>query len=859
MSAHKKTFLILDGNALLHRAWHALPQSMTTSDGTVVNAVYGFTSVVEKMRQTLKPDYMAVAWDLPGLTFRHELFKEYKATRVKKEQALYDQIPIIQELLNLYGIPSISAKGFEADDIIGTIAMHNKKIKDLETLIVTGDRDTLQLIDERTKVLFFVKGVSETKQYGEREVTERFGLDPTQLNDLKALMGDASDNIAGVAGIGEKGAMGLVQTFGSVEGIFQTLKKDPEKIKLAWRAKLEGQKEHALAMKKLVTIVCDVPFKDFELNDAVTREPDLKKLVEKFRQLEFRTFLKKYEGTEATEEHVSQSVGLEHLETHELAIAVEVQAEDLFGGRVKAVALFDGKKMYTKEHPSEKDLIAILEVLKKAKRVVAHDFKLILQTLRPNFSIFQSFDFQLFDTLVAAYLLNSSGRGYEFATLAQKHLGHRMSASPTVDEIVMLLPELSGRLERQLKETNTLTLAQDVEMPLVTILYEMEATGVKLNTTFLKKLSEKLHDQLDVLTKKIYKMAGREFNVNSPLQLADVLFKELKLSTKNIKKTKTGLSTGIDELAKLEELHPIVKLIMQYRELAKLVSTYVDALPKLVAKDGRLHTTFNQTVTATGRLSSSDPNLQNIPVRTEAGREIRKAFVAEAGNVLLSADYSQIELRIVAIIAKDKSFIEAFEEGADIHTRTASEVWGVKENEVTKEQRYAAKAINFGILYGMGARSLAKSTNLSQSDAREFLDKYFELHPAIHNYIEATKQQAHEDGYVETLFGRRRYLPEIHTGVQMLVAQAERMAVNMPMQGTQADIIKMAMIKVMKWIKKDSQARLLLQVHDELVFEVDEKQAKKIGEEIRNIMSNVVKLDVPLVVDIAIGKNWGEL
>lgn len=792
--AHQKTFLILDGNALLHRAWHALPQTMTTSDGTVVNAVYGFTSVIEKMRETLKPDYMAVAWDLPGETFRHETFKEYKATRVKKEQELYDQIPMIQDLLSVYGIPSLSAARYEADDILGTIAALCRKHK-IDTLIVTGDRDALQLVDEHTNVLFFVKGVSETKLYDAAAVRERFGLEPEQLVDLKAFMGDTSDNIAGVAGIGEKTALELVQTFGSVEEIFQALKKTPEKFKPAWRAKLEGQKEHALEMKKLVTIVRDVPLENFELEEARVKSPNTEALLKKFKALEFRTFIKKY--------------------------------QDAAQG-----SLFEGAPVSMT--PSLQTIDGV---------TVGYDLKAEMHRRG------EKIDGPLFDVLIAAYLLNSSGRAYELSVIVERWL-----KKSTVEEED--LAPLYHTLTADLKKAGLTSVMEEIEMPLLPILYDMEVAGVKLDQGMLKTLSKHMHKELDSLTKKIYKTAGREFNVNSPSQLADILFVDLKLSTKNIKRTKTGFSTGIDELEKLEELHPIVKLIMQYRELVKLVSTYVDALPQLVAKDGRLHTTFNQTIAATGRLSSTNPNLQNIPVRTEAGREIRKAFVAEPGNVLLSADYSQIELRIAAVIAKDTSFIEAFKEGADIHTRTAAEVWGVKENEVTKEQRYAAKAINFGILYGMGARSLAKFTNLSQSEAREFLDKYFELHPAIQEYIDRTKQQVHKDGYVESLFGRRRYLPEIHTGIQMLVAQAERMAVNMPMQGTQADIIKMAMIKI---AEANLDAQLLLQVHDELVFEVSEKHAEKTGEKIREIMSSVVKLPVPLVVDVAIGKNWGEL
>lgn len=882
----KKTFLILDGNALLHRAWHALPKTMTTSRGIVVNAVYGFATVVEKMRQEIKPDYMVVAWDLPGPTFRHQEFPAYKATREKKEQELYDQIPIIQDLLDCYNIPSLSAEGFEADDVLGTLAATNKK-KNLDTLIVTGDLDTLQLVNEKTRVLSFIRGTTETKTYDEKAVRERFRISPKQLIDFKALAGDASDNIAGVPGIGEKGAVELIAAFGSLENLFRTLEKEPEAIRLALRKKLMGQRDHALKMKRLLKIVSNVKLPAFNWETARTRPPKMERLITKLRDLEFRRLLLKYEKeetatprrtrtTEKKEKKYELTERLDDLADDELAIAVEKQPEDLWRRNIAAVALFDGQRLYERRYPDTKEIALVQKKLLKTKRLLGHDLKSFLHlfnfpTSNPSARGGPAEAFSeggesptpnFFDTQIAAYLLNPSGRGYEFQTIVQKFLNFHLPLQPTAEQTAAILPILVQKLEIKLQDGGLKNLAEKIEMPLLPILYQMEKAGIRLDTTFLKRLSEQMHQELDRLTEQIQQAAGREFNVNSPLQLAEVLFTHLKLPRQKIKRIKTGLSTGAEELEKLIEAHPVVPLIMQYRELAKLISTYVDALPELVGPDGRLHTTFNQTATATGRLSSSNPNLQNIPIRTEIGRQVRRAFIADANKRLISADYSQIELRLVAVMAHDRPFIEAFREGADIHTRTAAEVWDITEKEVTAEQRRAAKAINFGIIYGMGPRSLARATGLTQNEARQFIDRYFEIHHAIRDYIDEIKTRAHTDGFVTTLFGRRRDLPEIKSGVPMLVAAAERMAINMPIQGTQADIIKMAMIKVDRFLRQKfstQEVRLLLQVHDELVFEAEEKVAATISGELKKCMESVATLDVPLVVNIKSGENWGEL
>ncbi len=875
----QKTFLILDGNALLHRAWHAIPP-LSTKDGRMVNAVYGFVMVIEKMRTDLKPDFMAVAWDLPGGTFRHEEYAEYKAQREKKAQELYDQIPMIQEFLKIYGIPSLSAPGFEGDDILGTISAMNES-DGIRTLIVTGDLDALQLVSSMTDVLFFVKGLSQTKKYDEIAVKERYGLTPSQLIDYKTLVGDTSDNLPGIRGIGEKGAVELITTFKTVDGIFDALKRGdlPEKFV----KKFEDQETHAAQMKRMVTVVRDVPLKDFVRDDARTREADRAALVAMLNDFEFKTILKKYEErseksmvpiahvtkTEPSivqkmpnKRHASLPAGkLTDLELERIGIVVESKEKDLFGGSIAAIVLTDGRNVVSMIDPGVDEVKKIVSIICNAKLLVMHDVKAVLHSIDDlgvgvAFMLRQKF----FDTQVAAYLLSSADREFVFADIVRSMLGVSFSDDASAQEMIGALLPLATVLDRKLETEGMKKLSDEIEMPLIPVLFTMEKNGFAVDSHHLGTLSKKFDDRLQELTTSIHADAGREFNINSPSQLADVLFVDLAIPTKGIKKTKSGFSTAAPELEKIVDLNPIVNRISEYRELAKLKGTYADALPRLVQHDGRIHARFNQCVAATGRLSGSDPNLQNIPIRSDLGREIRKAFVAAPGYVLLSADYSQIELRLAASISKDKSFIDAFNDGADIHKRTAAEMWGIDEKDVTKEQRYAAKAINFGILYGIGARALAKSANVRFEEAKDFIDRYFVAHPGIRSYLDATKLQAHMDGFVTSLFGRRRYLPDVNSGMPQLVAAAERMAINMPIQATQADIIKMAMNAVAEYLRSSKiDAKMIAQVHDELVFEVKESDADELGLHIRSIMGSIAQCDVPLVVDVATAKSWGDM
>ncbi len=861
-----KKVLILDGNALLHRAWHAVPP-LTTDDGRVVNAVFGFTNIVEKMRKLFTPDYFVVAWDLPGGTFRDELYEDYKAGREEKADELYAQIEIIQDVMSLYGIPSLSAPGFEADDVIGTLAAEYGPKKGFDVFVVTGDMDALQLVDDQVSVVSFVRGVSETKIYDAAAVVERYGIRPDQMIDYKALMGDSSDNIPGIAGIGKKSAMELLQRFEDIEGVYRAI--DEGLMPSKWEKKLMGKQEECEAMRKLVTIVRDVALPGFDLEDAVCDGVDAAGLVKMFGELGFRTLARKYEGdvssvevvvkdgeggdSDVREEPVGgKAVGMSDLVGRdEVVVWVEEREPGLFGERVGRIALMSGGDVCVVDDPKDADLGVFREVLDGAEVIVAHDLKGILHLV--------DFDGELgkvFDVKVAGYLVANHHRSFGMEELLDHYLpGGKLKKG---EDAVRSVKGLADVLRKRLEEDGVLRLAEEIEMPLLGVLYAMERRGILLDSAFLGAFSVRLGDELEVLTKTIYEAAGREFNIKSPSQLADVLFVDLALPTKGIKKTKTGFSTAASELDKLADQHVIVGLVRKYRELAKLKSTYVDALPTMVGGDGRVHSTFDQTVTATGRLSSHDPNLQNIPIRTEMGREVRKAFVADEGKKFIVADYSQFELRVAAVLADDKAFLEAFREGADIHRLTAAQVLDKELGAVTSDERRAAKGINFGILYGMGSRSLARNTGMKAEEAKGFIERYFGVHPGIQGYIDETKVKAHEDGYVETSFGRRRYLPGIDSGVGMLRAQAERMAVNMPIQGTQADLVKRAMIAIEEWARKsDLDVGMLVQVHDELVFEVAEGDVDEAMGEIKRIMEGVwPEGGVPLVVEPVVGDSW---
>ena len=854
-----KKLIIIDGNALLHRAFHAI-RPLSDPQGRMVNAVFGFARVLQKIIKDFEPSHLVVCWDRKEKTFRHEAYEEYKAQREAKPQDLYDQIPIIKEMLDAYSIPHYDKVGYEADDLIGTIAKRYEKKVDM-VLIVTGDMDTLQLVDEKINVVGFIKGVSEIKNYDIDAVKERYGLLPEQMIDLKALMGDPSDNIKGVLGIGKVGASKLMQKYGNINNIYTSLESGDidasEKVKEVLRA----GKQDAYKSRELVEIVKDVSI-EMPLEDMSFGNYNEQAVDNFFIELGFRSLLShqniKDEKSETGLQKVTSTEDIKKLikdieKSGELGFLIIEGQEGLFGKEIQELWLsFDGRYikitfgvLKAKEVFNELAPIFKNEKIKK----IGHDIK-------SEMHILAGYGVELngiyFDTMLAAYILNSGTRRYEIETLCMEYLKKRPGETLLFDII-----NLKNLFLEKLKKEKLDRVFFDIEMPLLSVLFRMEKTGIKIDEKLLSGLSADFEKRLTQIDKKIYTFAGEEFNIDSPQQLQVILYEKLGLKPKGgrIKRGKTGLSTAVSELTKLLGRHEIIEFIMEHRELTKLKNTYIDTLPKQMDKNNRVHSTFNQTITATGRLSSSEPNVQNIPIRTELGRGIRKAFIADSGYVLASLDYSQIELRLAAALAGEKHMIKAFERGDDIHRETAAEVFGVKPEGVTKEMRRKAKAVNFGVLYGMGVQGLSRSIKSSMAEAQDFLDRYYSSHPAIMEYIDRTKALAYKIGYVETIFGRRRYLPEIKSYIEPVRASAERMAINMPIQGTAADIIKMAMIELQKNVVKDD-VRMVLQVHDELVFEIKKGKEKKAVSTIKEVMEHIYKLQVPLEVDVEIGNNW---
>lgn len=883
----KKKFVIIDGNAILHRAYHALPP-FTTKGGTLVNAVYGFTTTLLKIFKELKPEYIAVTFDTKAPTFRHQEYKEYKAQREKKPQELYNQIDYIKQVLSAMNIHFYEKDGYEADDIIATLTKLASGSQDIESVIVTGDMDALQLVAPAVSVYTFKKGLSEAQTYDEAAVGKRYGLPPSALIDFKALRGDPSDNIPGVKGIGEKNGAELIKNFGSIEKLYEALKKDTpavKKISPRIKALLLEHEDDAILGKRLVTLIKDVPIK-FSLQDVRRKSADREVLVELLRSLGFHSLLPRLEemsgGDVKKELPKSQKVTFEILKS--------VNQVKVFLKKTKNMVIRSSRSGVEGSVPEHIALIGeeaggvilkpnleILELLREwllepGKVAIGHNLKNEFHTLGITVR-----GAKLFDVMIASYLIDPGSRAHELASEAFSILGIEPSgvgkqqsllAGPEerikdVFDEALAIWKLKTHYESELEEKNLKKLFEEIEMPLLPILFAMEKVGVLIDREFLGKMSKDFAKRIAKLQRQIYELADSEFNINSPSQLGKIIFEKLKISSKEVKKTAGGsaLSTAAGELEKLRGHHPIIDLIFEYRELTKLKSTYIDALPELADKIGRIHTTFNQTVTSTGRLSSSNPNLQNIPVKTELGREIRKAFVAQKGFSLIAADYSQFELRIAAHLSGDKAMIEDFKSGEDIHTRTAEIIWSVEHTGVTKEMRRIAKAINFGIIYGMGPKKLATEAGVSMEEARDFIDRFFAGRPRLGEFITEMKTLATAEGYAQTLFGRRRYLPEITSGVPMLRAEAERQAVNTPIQGTQADVIKIAMINLSKILpqKFGRDLTMLLQVHDELVFEVRDERTDEAASLIQEIMESAVKLKVPTVVEVEIGKNWGEM
>ena len=885
-----KTAVVIDGNALLHRAWHALPR-LTAPDGRVVNAVYGFTMVLQKLLQSEHPDYFIVCWDTPEPTYRHKLAPEYKAQREKQPQEFYDQQPLVERVIDAFGGKNVELSGYEADDLLATIGAKLAK-QNVETTILTSDRDVWQAIGPHIRVMAFKKGVSETVTYDVKTLPTLTGLTPAQIVDWKALAGDPSDNLKGVSGIGEKTALDLLKKFGTLEKIFQAAQNPKSDLKPGVRQRLVDGEKAGRDTRTLVALVFDAPLK-LSVEDLRRTPADTEKIRELFLTLGFKTLLKRIggdahaspvqtspqplssgrRGVEETPPLRRGATGglevLEYAKQQQTLILhpIEVSQESLFAdtpalaiGSEDAMAILSRAEF---ENPKTRSHIAMTLADPKLAKI-GHNLKAVWHWCRKN-------GFELngiaFDTEIAAYLLFAGERAYDLATLAAGRLGMMLPerAERSASEL-NAIRALHRQLSEELDAQRLTTVMRRFELPLIPILGEMEEKGILIDRAYFKKLREEFATEKTRLEREMVRIAGKEFNPASPLQLTHILFDVLQISTKGIKRGKTGISTAASELEKLEGAHPIIEKIGEYREVAKLLSTYVESLPELADADGRVHTTFNQTIAATGRLSSANPNLQNIPIRTELGRRIRRGFIAQDGYLLLSCDYSQIELRVIAALAKDEKMLEAFRQNVDIHTATAAAIWHVPLDEVTKDQRRAAKAINFGIIYGQGPQGLSKAAGISFEEAKQFIEEYFHVYSGIREYLDQTKALAHARGYVETLFGRRRYLPDINSSRPEIRAAAERMAINMPVQGTATgDLIKLALIALARELPRLSpETKILLQVHDEIVFEIPEyvgarRAVPLLAPKIIEIMENVEKIGVPIVVEAKAGKNWEEM
>ena len=875
----KNVFLIIDGNSLTHRAFHAIPL-LTTNDGTPTNAVYGFLNMFFKALDKIKPDYIAVAFDKGKITFRHQDYADYKATRKATPGELRSQFPLLKEALQCLRVKYLELDNFEADDIIGTLTVLAEK-NSINVVVLTGDRDLLQLVSPKVRVMLTQKGISEMQDYDEAKVWDRYGVSPPQITDIKGLMGDTSDNIPGVPGIGEKTALKLIQEHGKVEDVIADLEKLPTR----WRNKIAEYKEQALLCKQLATIDCRVPI-NVEPDNFRWEGPDYPALLALFSKLEFKTLIRniveRAAGGDKKAGHsfmqsMNQQAELDVYQVDytvaskrdELAIVKnEVEANGIMalelagapsdsGIIAAAIALENGKCCLLPECTKAEALNTITEICANPQlaKVCFNGKETIWYLQRHNRHMLGLH----FDISVASYLLNPGQAPKTLQDLVLEHFNQVLPVAgdnqlPTRAATVLRLYPL---LHQKLVELGMDRLYYDVELPLISVLAEMEIEGVNINPAILQEMARETEGQILGLEKKIYELAGEKFNINSPKQLGYILFEKMGLPV--IKKTKTGYSTDASVLEELAVTQVIAEKILEYRQIAKLKSTYIDGLFNLINPvSGRIHTTYHQDVTATGRLSSSDPNLQNIPIRLEQGRKIRKVFIpSQEGNLILAADYSQIELRILAHMSADPNLVEAFLLGQDVHTRTAAEVFHLPLQEVTPELRSRAKAVNFGIVYGISDFGLSRDLKVSRSEASSYIKSYFDRYSGVRSFIDQKIAEAKETGYATTMLNRRRYLPDLFSSNHIARAFGERTAINTPIQGSAADIIKLAMVRINNELKElQMKTKMILQVHDELIFDVPQEELEKTKSLVKEFMENALQLDVPLLVDIKVGPNW---
>lgn len=878
---NKKKILLIDGNSIINRAFFALPP-MDNGDGLHTNAVYGFLTMMFKMIKNIQPTHISVAFDLKAPTFRHKAFADYKAGRKGMPSELAMQLEPLKNILDSMNIDRKELEGYEADDILGTISRIGEE-NDFSVYVVTGDKDAIQLASDKTLVMITKKGVAEVEEYNTEGVIERYGLTPAQFIDLKGLMGDKSDNIPGIPGIGEKTGIKLLQEFGSVEGVIENV----DKLKGAQKKKVEENTESAIMSKELATIDRNIPL-DLSFEDMEFGSFDVQAVIKEFQRLKFNSLISKLsELTDCEEKEVEKKEinKLEDIETfiekinEEGVLSIKTICREgniLDKNIIKTFLSIDGKEYY---YLDGEEIIALKEILESEEiEKIGYELKQDFVALRPYGIYLGNIKF---DISIAEYVIESkSSSSYDIDSIANKYLYKKVMTKDEIlgkgakslsfeevdfeklkDYIIGIFDTVFGvieAMEKSIIDDGMEMLFYDVEMPLIAVLGDMEYTGIMVDKDVLNELDLEIKELISDAEKKIFSLAGEEFNINSPKQLGVILFEKLGLPV--VKKTKTGYSTNAEVLEKLMDEHEIIKLISDYRTVVKLKSTYIDGLNSVInEKDGRIHSTFNQTIASTGRISSTDPNLQNIPVRTNIGRNIRKVFISENGRKLVDADYSQVELRVLAHMSGDENMIEAFSSGEDIHRKTASQVFNVSLDDVTPELRSAAKAVNFGIIYGKSDFGLAKDLNISLARAKDYINSYFGKYDKIKGFMDEIVANAERTGYSTTMFNRRRYIPEIKSNNFIDKNRGKRAAMNAPIQGSAADIIKIAMVNVHNRLFEEGlKSKLILQVHDELIVEAVEDELGIIEALLKEEMENAVYLDVDLDVDLNIGNSWYE-
>lgn len=884
-----KKVVLIDGNSLLHRAYHALPP-LKNKEGLFTNGVYGFMTMLYKILEDYKPEYISVAFDKKGPTFRHEEYKEYKAGRKKTPDDLKMQFPMLKDILDKMNIHWIELAGYEADDIVGTFSKHCSN-KDMDVIVVTGDKDYLQLVDKNIKVLITKKGMTNLEEYDEQAMFDRYSLTPDEFIDLKGLMGDKSDNIPGVPGVGEKTGIKLLKEYNSIENIYENIDEiSGKKLK----ERLIENRNQAFMSKRLAKIVTNVPL-DIHLEEIKKEEPNQTELLELYTQFEFKSFIDKFdkEIIQESKEKIDTEVEILNSkdELYKVVNGIDkgnfifkfvVNGENNLKDKILGIGFkYNDDRSYYVSFDDEKDTKEKLDILsslfqndKVAK--IGHDIKEdILILFRYGIDIYNI----CFDSLVAGYLLQASQKEYSLKTLADEYFNisienkedllgkgrnkksfDQISIEITANFIATklnVINKLKKVLLEKIEEYDMKDLLENIEMPLIKVLADMQYQGFKIDIDKLKELGLEFENQINNLTEEIYDLSGEKFNINSPKQLGVILFEKLDLPV--IKKTKTGYSTNAEVLDKLLGKHEVIEKILQYRQVVKIKSTYIDGLIPLINKDtNKVHSSFNQTITTTGRISSTNPNLQNIPIKTEEGRKIRKVFVSkDKEHKLVDADYSQIELRVLAHISGDPKLIEAFENKDDIHAKTASEVFEVERKDVTSLMRSRAKAVNFGIVYGISDYGLSRDLNITKKEAKKYIDNYLKNYSLVKNYMEDIVSIAKKDGYVKTLLNRRRFIPEIKSRNYNVRSFGERTAMNTPIQGTAADIIKIAMINVYRELKnRGLKSKLILQIHDELIIETHIDEIEEVKSLLKELMENAIKLNVPLTVDMNVGNSW---